>query len=214
MIHRVFLVLPKETAYDSQATGWREATAISELLRDVNKWIDSFDKHGCFKIYCFTEDKLALQLLATNPKINWVSVLAQNDTEFFKKIDEDLSSEYSVLSKNKISEEIIEAAKKRFKLRKPNTFIDDIAYWGHREGVLRNRIRHAANTVLKEQEFIIFFDKNHNFCNAPTPDIGDGKAIVMCNRNNLVDTVFYGGIPVGVDNLEIILKGVANEHNV
>lgn len=207
--HKVFLVLPKITAFDLNSFNHKDTDSLAILKEKVSKWLEFFLKYDTVDVCCFAEDKLALELLTKEDRIKWFTVLGASDSNYYK-ICGCATDKYVNVEKSKVKEEIIKKAVKKYSVKKAADFVDEVAFKGHREQVMNNRIRYAVDEVLNDADFIIYFNQNHNYCKEPEPKLGDGKLIINHNLVRMFDTYCYGGVPISFDNLEMIAGGLFN----
>lgn len=206
---RVFIVLPKISAYNLNSYNHKDLDALDILKEKLNSWLDLFAKYTSVEICCFAEDKLAVELLSEDNRISWISVLANSDSNYYK-ICGYATDKYMKLEKIKADTTIVNTAVKRFKVKKQTEFVDDTAFKGHREQVMNNRIRYAIDEMLNKEKYIVYFNQMHNFCKEPEAKLGDGKLLIIHNLVRMFEFFYYGGVPISRDNLEMIIGGLFN----
>lgn len=199
MATRAILVLPKDTCYN-----YKTEIVQKDIEHFVHTWIDWMQQFT-LPIYCFAEDCLALRLLSGEGDINWLSVLGDTDTAFFTGGMVEVPEEYKSIKPRRVSEAIIKGAEKAV----PITSLRGLSpqdFRSKRVRILRNRIRHACNAVLKDTALIVCIENGDGYCNLPEPELGDGTLQVIADLKTSVVRYYLGGVPLNKENFEVAIR--------
>ena len=172
MIKRAFFVLPKSSSYT-----YKDLEEQSYIEKQVRHW-ESFCRDCALPIFCFIEDFLAYTLLKSSPNVSWVESLANGDRTFLLSNDETPIGwdHEEVVS---LGEHYIKAAVRRYPIERSKC--DPAEFKLKRMSVLRNRLRYASSRIVNNEQMVISFRNNNEFCNIEEGKLGDGRLIVTCD---------------------------------
>lgn len=173
---------------------------VSELIDDLSRYNIEF--------VCCSEDAVARRYFTGKEarySVSWVSVASQSDKRFLGLSDVLVTSSID-------TSEFIKMALNRFKPVKQKVVSDIIAYNGARWSLAQSRIVYAYRKLIESDKFkfnvIISDTRGNSFVQGISPKQGDGKLIYKYNPFSKTSDIHFGGVPIGVKHVSVILGGV------
>lgn len=192
-MRKVHVILPRSEEY-------KLLTDVEKLYMSdcVKNWISEFTSNG-FRVECFYEDFVALNLLGKNKDIQWVTVLGQSDELFLLGNVEDIPEVRKEVNKTTINNSIIREAVKKFPVSKG---CDKLS----RFYVMQKRLRYVTMHVLKQSRDLIVVDNKHGYEKATSSEAGDGRLKITISSKRLIDSVELGGFTIPKESVSALLK--------
>lgn len=202
----IYLVFPKMSAYE-----FKNTDVQLYMENAVKKCIEQYCRLG-FCIKCFAEDRLALTLVGNNDIVKWVSLLSDNDANYFCNSvisDNDVRAVYVSLDKKSAGDVYLSEAKKKHPLPSRKSCSDETAYDTKRYNTMYNRMKYVAECVIESCKFVaVFKSRGNDFCRIRNSYAGDGRFTAVFDLDYLLTFYEYGGVPLNEEQAELTLRSV------
>lgn len=192
------VVFPREETF-----GTDKNINTNILLREVKEELDLISSKDVNFIF-FAEDTVSY-VFAQLYKHRYLSLLSQKEKLFMLANVDGLGDKYKNVFLKTVDYKYISEANKSIKIKQRSEFTSDIDYITSTYQSILRKIRYTATAVMKDSRFIVYFDRNNQYCSLPKINYGENELLIWKKDLNSTNREFsYGGL--NVNDIKLVFQ--------
>lgn len=182
------IIFPKEDSYKNKSDEYK-----SRFRLKVKSVLEEYEKFEGMQFYYFKEDWIADELLPTSSD-------RYHGLTCYSAMSRMFASKYTSLHENCYMskpdtryDDIISAVDKECRIQLPDSVDQEAVIKANIQNLLNKR-RIAVSKILElEENIILYFDYNNQYCNLRQPTLGDLRLIHLIHLKEDTEEFWYSG---------------------